>query len=52
MPELPEVESARKLVQTHCLGSKIIRFVSNEQGNGPRHGLFDDIIYEIKLYKK
>jgi formamidopyrimidine-DNA glycosylase len=48
MPELPEVESARSLVEKHCMKSKIIQVNVLEQGNGPRHGLFDDIVCDIK----
>lgn len=47
MPELPEVESGRKLVQTHCSGCSITSVVVLEQGNGPRHGLFDDIVCDL-----
>lgn len=46
MPELPEVESARKFVHMHCAGHRITKVITRESGNGPRHGLFDDIIYE------
>ena len=42
MPELPEVESARELVEKHCLGSRIVSVTATECGGGPRDGLFDD----------
>ena len=44
MPELPEVEAARSLVDTHCTGQKITTAVTVEGGGGPRTGLFDDIV--------
>lgn len=46
MPELPEVEASRILVSTHCLGLVVESCVANEQGGGPRDGLFDDIIID------
>ena len=49
MPELPEVESARRLVERNCVGYKIRSVNVYEQGNGPRNGLFDDIVYETKI---
>lgn len=47
MPELPEVESGRHLVETHCTGSSISELLSAEMGGGPRDGQFDDKVYEI-----
>jgi formamidopyrimidine-DNA glycosylase len=44
MPELPEVEAGRNLLQTHCVGSRVTRVNVLESGNGPRNGLFDDIV--------
>ena len=44
MPELPEVEAQRRLLERHVCGCRIEVVASNEQGNGPRHGLFDDKI--------
>ena len=44
MPELPEVESARRTVSKFMLGSPITTVNLLEQGEGPRHGLFDEII--------
>ena len=44
MPELPEVERARRLVDEHCTGHTITRVVGLEQGGGPRDGQFDDIV--------
>lgn len=45
MPELPEVESARRLVEAHAVGKTITEVYALEQGGGPRHGLFDDIVF-------
>ena len=44
MPELPEVESARMLVHTRCMGQKIVGVNAKESGGGPRSGLFDEIV--------
>jgi formamidopyrimidine-DNA glycosylase len=46
MPELPEVEAARRMISEICLQSKIVTAKVREQGGGPRNDLFDDIIYE------
>lgn len=46
MPELPEVETARKFVHKLCAGSSIVRVSTREQGQGPRDGLFDEIVFE------
>lgn len=46
MPELPEVETARKHLAKFCEGKRIQQIITREQGHGPRHGIFDDIIYE------
>lgn len=46
MPELPEVEAARRHVEDLCAGHVISKVQVYEQGGGPRHGLFDDIIFE------
>ena len=46
MPELPEVEFAREVVSQYCLNQTITSINMIEQGNGPRHGLFDEIICE------
>lgn len=42
MPELPEAEVARRVIHNHCIGKKIIKVVTEEQGGGPRTGLVDD----------
>ncbi len=47
MPELPEVETARQLLLSHCLHSPILSIHTKESGGGPRDGLFDDIIIEM-----
>lgn len=46
MPELPEVEAARRFIERVCLGSIIISVATRELGGGPREGCFDDIVYE------
>mmetsp|Transcript_38747 Transcript_38747/g.51054 ORF Transcript_38747/g.51054 Transcript_38747/m.51054 type:complete len:422 (+) Transcript_38747:53-1318(+) len=46
MPELPEVESARSMLERCCKGIKIRKAVLKEQGGGPRTGKFDDIIVD------
>jgi formamidopyrimidine-DNA glycosylase len=45
MPELPEVESARRLIQKMCVGKKVTDVIALEQGGGPRDGLFDEIVF-------
>lgn len=47
MPELPEVESARRLVEKHLLNIPIKSVILREQGGGPRDGLIDDIIMPL-----
>jgi len=44
MPELPEVEAARVLVERHCAGHAISAVGAKEGGGGPRDGQFDDIV--------
>lgn len=44
MPELPEVERARKELDRVCVGRVIEQCVCKESGGGPRDGLFDDIV--------
>lgn len=46
MPELPEVEAARVLVQEQCGGQRIQGVHAEERGGGPRTGQFDDIIFD------
>ena len=46
MPELPEVEACRSLVEKYCLGQQITTVCCIEQGGGPRDSLFDDIVHE------
>ena len=46
MPELPEVESAVRLVTAECGGKRIVKVTATEQGGGPRDGLFDDSVIE------
>ena len=40
MPELPEVESARCLVEAHCIGAKVTKVEFNEDGS------FDEKIFK------
>jgi formamidopyrimidine-DNA glycosylase len=49
MPELAEVEVARKYLERACLNKRIANVVTREQGNGPRNGLFDHVLYEQKI---
>lgn len=42
MPELPEVEAQRRMLERLCVGRTIDAVVCHEQGGGPRDGLFDD----------
>jgi len=46
MPELPEVEAGRRLVETHVLGSKITGVTIVEQGGGPLNGAVDSIVLQ------
>nr|QDO16268.1 formamidopyrimidine-DNA glycosylase [Lingulodinium polyedra] len=41
MPELPEVEAMRGLLERHCVGCKVLRVISLEAGGGPLDGKFD-----------
>jgi formamidopyrimidine-DNA glycosylase len=47
MPELPEVESARRSVHERCIGSKILEVHLEEAGGGPRQGLYDEIVLAV-----
>lgn len=44
MPELPEVETARRLIEKHCVGRIVTKVIAKECGGGPRNGKFDDKI--------
>ena len=44
MPELPEVENARCLVENKCVGGTIVQVSEFETGGGPRSGQHDDIV--------
>jgi formamidopyrimidine-DNA glycosylase len=48
MPELPEVESARRLCDTFCRGKRITHVEVLEAGGGPRTGQFDEIVIEAE----
>ena len=45
MPELPEVEGARFVVEKFCLNHTVTSVNLREQGGGPRNGLFDDLVF-------
>lgn len=49
MPELPEVEAARRYVEKFCLGLTIRKVYTKEVGGGPRDGLFDEIVLDTPL---
>ena len=42
MPELPEVEKARSLCESHCVGKRVAECRTLEGGGGARQGQFDD----------
>ena len=44
MPELPEVEAARRQLEAHVVGRKITACSALEAGGHTREGLFDDIV--------
>ena len=44
MPELPEVEASRQLLEKWAVGRRITAVSAIETGGGPRAGLFDEII--------
>ncbi len=46
MPELPEVEAARHLVDHLLVGSVVTKVISIETGGGPREGQYDDLIIQ------
>jgi len=46
MPELPEVESARKMLARCCKGQCVEKVNLKEQGGGARDGMFDDIVVD------
>jgi hypothetical protein len=43
---LLSVENCLRLFREHCLGRRIVRCVSVEQGTHKRQGLFDDIVFD------
>ena len=44
MPELAEVERARRRVERAILGKRVTKCVAVEQGGGPRSGQFDGLV--------
>ena len=49
MPELPEVESARRHIAKHCLNKKLTRVDFTECGGHARDGLEDEIVIDESL---
>ena len=47
MPELPEVEAQRKLLERFLVNEKILSVSAIEQGGGPRSGEFDDKVIDV-----
>jgi formamidopyrimidine-DNA glycosylase len=45
MPELPEVEAQRLMLEAHAVGNRVVTVVVTEQGGGPRDGSFDDKVF-------
>lgn len=48
MPELPEVEAARCLIESHCVDNRITQAVTLEAGGHARDGEFDNIVFDDK----
>ena len=46
MPELPEVEAARRLLEAHCVGKKVAEVHAQESGGHARDGQFDNIVFD------
>ena len=46
MPELPEAEAARCLLEAQCVGRTITAAVAIEAGGAARSGKFDDIVFD------
>ena len=46
MPELPEVEAARRLIESHCAGMKVTAAETLEAGGHARTGEFDSIVFD------
>lgn len=53
MPELPEVERACELLRDSCLNLTVKRFLTDEQGGGPRSGQLDDKFFtDLNIVKQ
>lgn len=52
MPELPEVESFRRLLVKHCQGKKVVSVELAETGGGSRDGEVDDKVVDQTLTKQ
>lgn len=52
MPELPEVETSRRIIEKYCKGRTILEVVSKECGGGPRSGKFDNKVIAEGLKEK
>lgn len=46
MPELPEAEAARCLLEAQIKGKVITEIIAVEAGGGPRSGQFDEIVFD------
>ena len=46
MPELPEVEAARRLLEKHCANKALVDVVSTEAGGHARSGEFDSLVFD------
>eukprot|EP00930_Biecheleria_cincta_P003803 TRINITY_DN104713_c0_g1_i1.p1 TRINITY_DN104713_c0_g1~~TRINITY_DN104713_c0_g1_i1.p1 ORF type:complete len:363 (+),score=60.97 TRINITY_DN104713_c0_g1_i1:102-1091(+) len=49
MPELPEVETSRRIIEKHCKGRTIVAVVTRECGGGPRNGKYDSKVMAESL---
>ncbi|KAH9256528.1 formamidopyrimidine-DNA glycosylase [Batrachochytrium salamandrivorans] len=52
MPELPEVESFRRLLVKHCQGKKVVSVELKETGGGSRDGEVDEKVVDQTLTKE
>ena len=51
MPELAEVERARRLVEECCLGARVKSVLAAESGGGPRNGMVDTKVLQVLAVK-
>lgn len=45
MPELPEVAALASAIKKEVIGRRLVHVLTKEQGGGPRHGLYDDLVF-------